>query len=98
MFELVTSAEILSTLKVFKASKSPGPDGWTVEFFLAFFDQLGEDLLGIVEESRKTGKVLSALNATFITLITKESVVEFPGKFHPIALCNVIFKIIMKVT
>jgi hypothetical protein len=33
----VTLAEIFSTLKGFKYSKSPGPDGWTVEFFLAFF-------------------------------------------------------------
>jgi hypothetical protein len=32
----VTLAEILTTLKGFKASKSPGPDGWSVEFFLVF--------------------------------------------------------------
>jgi hypothetical protein len=32
----ITLAEILSTLKGFIASKSPGPDGWTVEFFWLF--------------------------------------------------------------
>jgi hypothetical protein len=37
LVEPVTLAEILTTLKGFKVSKSPGPDGWTVEFFLAFF-------------------------------------------------------------
>jgi hypothetical protein len=36
MFEPVTSAEIMSTLKRFKASKSPGLDGWTMDFFWLF--------------------------------------------------------------
>jgi len=35
----------------FKKEKSPGPDGWTSEFFIFFFDLLGEDLLAMVEES-----------------------------------------------
>ena len=36
-------------------------------------------------------------NATFLTLIPKEIGSEDPGKFRPIALCNVIYKIITKV-
>jgi hypothetical protein len=46
--ELITLAEILSTLKGFSASKSPGLDGWTVEFFLAFFYLMGNDILEMV--------------------------------------------------
>jgi hypothetical protein len=41
--------------------------------------------------------VLSALNATFLTLIPKEERVTNPKQFRPIALCNVIYKIITKV-
>lgn len=33
----VTMQEIEDTLKSFAKDKSPGPDGWTVELFLAFF-------------------------------------------------------------
>ncbi len=56
-----------------------------------------EDILEIVENSRKTKGLLSDFNSTFITLIPKENGAEDPGKSRPIALCNVIYKIITKV-
>ena len=46
----VTLLEIERALKSFKKDKSPGPDGFPVEFFLAFFDLLGDDLMNLVEE------------------------------------------------
>jgi hypothetical protein len=51
----------------------------------------------VVEESRASGVVLPALNATFLTLIPKEERVTNPKHFRPIALCNVIYKVITKV-
>jgi hypothetical protein len=51
----------------------------------------------VVEESRASGVVLPALNATFLTLIPKEERVTNPKHFRPIALCNVVYKIITKV-
>ena len=77
--------------------KAPGPDGFTKNFFHEFWDLMKEDILEIVENSRKTKGLLLALNSTFITLIPKEHGAEDPGKFRPIALCNVIYKIITKV-
>lgn len=38
----VTTGELESTLKWFKKDKSPGPDGWTIEFYVAFYDLLGQ--------------------------------------------------------
>jgi hypothetical protein len=67
----VTLSEILSTLKGFTASKSPGPDGWTVEFFLAFFDLLGNELWRWLKSLDRKGRVSGALNATFLALIPK---------------------------
>jgi hypothetical protein len=55
------------------------------------------EVLEVVEDSRKFQKVLPALNATFLTLIPKEDKVENPNKFHPISLCNVIYKLISKI-
>jgi len=40
--EPVSLSELLKTLKGFKRSKSPWPDSWIVEFFLAFFLSYGK--------------------------------------------------------
>ena len=44
ILEPVTLQEVEVVLKGFKKDKSPWPDGWPVEFFLAFFDLIGEEL------------------------------------------------------
>ena len=77
--------------------KSPGPDGFTSNFFHYFWDMIKEEVVGIVEESRNKKGVLRAFNATFLSLIPKETGVDRPDKFKPIALCNVVYKIISKV-
>ena len=68
-----------------------------MEFFLAFFDIVGNELLEVVEESRRLGKVTRPLNATFIALIPKSDKPDSFGGFRPIALCNLIYKIITKI-
>jgi hypothetical protein len=45
-----TREEVLEVLKIFSKEKSPGPNGWTVEFFLFFFELVGKDLLEAMEE------------------------------------------------
>ena len=40
----VSLKEIELSLKSFKKDRSPGPDGWPVEFYLYFFDLLGPTL------------------------------------------------------
>eukprot|EP00253_Pinus_taeda_P009137 PITA_09137 len=50
-----------------------------------------------VEDSRWSGTILKSLNSTFLALIPKTEEAKTPDKFRPIALCNVIYKIISKV-
>ena len=78
--------------------KAPGPDGFTSNFFHFLWDIIKEKVWEIVEESRCKHGVLKAFNANFLTLIPKGEGVYSPDKFRPIALCNVIYKIISKVT
>ena len=77
--------------------KSLGPDGWTVEFFLHFFDMLGPELLAMVEDTRLSGNVCGSLNSTFIALIPKSDTPSKFAGFRPISLCNLIYKIITKI-
>ena len=68
----VTEEELSKILSTFQRGKSPGPDGFTLEFFLGFYEVIKGDLLKVARESQRTCKVLGALNATFITLIPKK--------------------------
>jgi hypothetical protein len=83
-------------VKSMASGKSPGPDGFTVDFFQVGWPILGNDIWEVVEESRNSKTILQAFNATFITLISKIKGESSTDKFCPISLCNVIYKIISK--
>lgn len=77
--------------------KAPGPDGFNVDFFKACWGIVKQDILNVVEDSRKNRIVLKALNTSFISLIRKEDNAMTPDRFRPIALCNVAYKTILKI-
>lgn len=70
-----------------------------MEFYLGFFELLGDDLLMVVEEVRTTLRVLRSFNDTFIPLIPKVYYLETYDRFRPrpISVCNYLYKIILKV-
>ena len=47
-----TNLELWEVLKSFSKDKSSGPDRWTIDFFIYFFDLVEDDLLDVVEDSR----------------------------------------------
>jgi len=97
LFNHVTLEEIKSVLVKFNKDRSPGPNGWTFEFFTSFFDLVGEDLLEMVEDSRRNGKLSGGLNSTFLALILKVNKLESFDDYHPISLYNLIYKVISKI-
>jgi hypothetical protein len=92
-----TKEELWEVLKLFAKDKSLGPDGWTVEFFIHFFELVGDDLLEVVEDSRIRGEVVRALNSTFLALIPKVNKPTSFDDFRPIYLCNLCYKLIAKI-
>lgn len=71
LMEEVYMEELKEVIHSFNHNKSLGPDGWTIEFYSGFFELIGEDLLEVVEESRRTRVIHAPINATFIALIPK---------------------------
>jgi hypothetical protein len=88
--------EVEVIVKSMAPGKSPGPDGFTPDFFQVGWPVLGNDIWEVVEESHKYKSILQAFNATFITLIPNIKGTCSTDKFFPISLCNVIYKIISK--
>ena len=95
--ESVSMIEIEGALRSFKNDKSPGLDGWPIEFFIHFFDLMGRDLLQDVEYSRKSGRIAPSLNSTFLALIHKKDKPTTFVDFRPISLCNLIYNLISKI-
>ena len=93
----VTLVEIQSVLALSKNDKSLGPDGISVEFYRTLFDVIGLDLLRVVDDSQKCGKIPVVFNSTLIDLIPKIDIPKSFEYFRPISLCNFIYKIIGKI-
>ena len=48
-FRPTSKEEFLSVLKYFSTEKFPSPHCWTVDFFLHFFEIMGEDFLDMIK-------------------------------------------------
>lgn len=91
-----TLEEIRDILFAFKKDKAPGPDGWFVEIFTTFWDIMGLDILEMVNFTRTEGWIAGGINLTFITLIPKCNKPATFDDSRPIALCNLVYKVISK--
>lgn len=78
------------------SNKSPGPDGFTVEFFKKFWDLVKIDLLEGYNQFRIYGKIPKGVNAGFITLIPKVQNSIFVKDFRPINLISSVYKVLSK--
>ena len=76
LLEEVTEEDLDKIVHSFLNCKSPRPDVFTLDLFLGFYHMLKGDILKVVRESQRTGKVLGEMNATFITLIPKKDNLE----------------------
>ena len=93
----LTVEECRQILKTFSNGKSPGEDGFTVEFYVQFFELLAPDMLASLNAAYLHGEMSVSQRRGVITLIPKDdsNLLEL-SNWRPITLLNVDYKIASK--
>nr|GEW74880.1 RNA-directed DNA polymerase, eukaryota [Tanacetum cinerariifolium] len=78
-------------------NKSPGPDGFTFEFFKRFWDLIGADFYDAFNHFFVYDAFSNGCNSSFIALIPKVIDAKFVNDFRPISLIGCIYKVVTKV-
>lgn len=92
----VSREEIREVLFKMLRNKSPGPDGYTVEFFIEAWQVIGNDVTVAVQSFFLKGFLPKGLNSTILALIPKKEEAKVMKDYRPISCCNVLYKIISK--
>ena len=93
----ITINEYFKVLKSFEKNKTPGNDGLTIEFYLAFWDLVGECLVDALTFAQEQGPLSTSQKQAMITLLEKKDKDRrFIKNWRPISLINVDVKIASK--
>ncbi|KAK9174651.1 hypothetical protein WN944_029688 [Citrus x changshan-huyou] len=76
--------------------KSPGPDGMNPAFYQTFWHNIGKDVVSACLSFIHSCSFPVGLNDISIVLIPKKQRPEVLSDIRPIALCNVLYKIVSK--
>ena len=67
----ISMQEVLDVLKGFSKDNILRSNMWIVEFYFHLFYLVGKELVQVIEETRRLGKIPENVNSTYVTLIQK---------------------------
>ncbi|GJS82400.1 RNA-directed DNA polymerase, eukaryota [Tanacetum coccineum] len=93
----ISAVEIRNAVWACGENKSPGPDGFTFEFFRKFWDVLGKDFSLAIMWFFYHCSFAKGCNSSFIALIPKCIDPKFVNNYRPISLIGSLYKVVTKI-
>ena len=94
---LFSKEELHSALQGLQTGKSPGSDGLPTEFYLFFWDSLGDLLVSVFNERFRLGILSDSQRESLLRLIHKKDERNLAKNWRPISLLNTDYKLASKV-
>jgi len=92
----LTKDELHMAMCQMARGRSPSPNGVTLDFFLQFWDLIGDDYTDMLQTSIALGRFPNGMTSGVITLIFKEGDRANLVNWRPITLLNVSYKVLAK--
>lgn len=92
----LSNQELFAALKGLQTGKSPGSDGLPTEFYLTFWNDIGDSLTSVLNERFLLGILTDSQREGLLRLIHKKDDKRLPKNWRPISLLNTDYKLASK--